>query len=72
MSSNATDLDVYAKSSSLLLKAKLQARDDARNTTIQPAYNVIKQKDKEEHTKYNVELQNWFEAPEWATNIEDV
>jgi len=37
----------------------------------QPTYNVIKLKDNEVHSRYNIEFQNRFEALEWATDIED-
>ena len=53
------------------IKIKLKTRDNANSRKKQSAYNVIKLKDKEVHSRYNIELQNRFEALEWATDIED-
>ena len=53
------------------IKIKLKTRDNAKSREKQPAYNEIKLKDKEVHSRYNIELQNRFEALEWATDIED-
>jgi len=53
------------------IKVKLKARSVTKNATKQPGFNVIQLKDEEVHTRYNVELQNRFEALEWATNIAD-
>jgi len=53
------------------IKVKLKTRGNAKSRKKQPAYNVIKLKDKEVHTRYNIKLQNRFETLKWATDIED-